>query len=149
MKFKFPLDIVLKERKVRRDEAERDYRIALSKLEDQRLKLEKMRARLKSVRNEMQSACESGGHLSGTLVSMAEFVEGQKIRLQSEFQVLKSLEEIAEGRKRILVEAQKELKTLEKLREKRYTEFKTRMRKKENELMDEISITRFSRGQAE
>jgi flagellar FliJ protein len=149
MKFKFPFETLIKERKVRRDEAERDYRIALSKVEEQKAVQTQMKSALKDALNETQNIKKTGGMLASALVSYEEFVQGQKVKIQRHGKTIKGLEDIAEEKRKILVEAARDLKVLEKLKEKRYTQFKQEVRKKEMKLLDEIAITRAARGRME
>ncbi len=145
MKFKFPFNTLMKAKKVQRDEAERDYRLMMAKAEEQRAKLIKMRADITDARAEMQSVRENGGKLTAALVSIEDFMVGQKIRIQNQYKMLKGLEEITEQKRLVLVEAAKELKSLEKLKEKRYNEFKLQVRKQELRNIDEISVMRAAR----
>src|SRR4051794_11903709 len=105
MKFKFPLNTLMKARNIRKDETERDYRIALSKSVEQRTKLQNMKDDLVRAREEMQSVRESGGKLTPALMSIEEFVQGQKIKIQNQSRTVKGLEDIAEQKRLILVEA--------------------------------------------
>lgn len=145
MKFKFPFDTLMKSRKTKRDEAERDYRLALSKSDDQKSKLSNMRMQLSGARSEMQTVRETGGKMSAALASIEDFLVGQKVRIQNQVKLIKGLDEIVEQKRLILVEAAKELKSLEKLKEKRYNEFKVLVRKKELKTIDEVSVMRAAR----
>ncbi len=145
MKFQFPFETLMKARRARRNEAERDYRLALAKADEQRNRLQNMRSEMSNARVEMQNIRENGGKLNAALVSVEDYLVGQKIRIQIQLKTLKGLDEIVEQKRLILVEAAKELKSLEKLREKRYTEFKVQVRKKELKNIDEISVMRAAR----
>jgi flagellar FliJ protein len=146
MRFKFQFETLMRARKARQDEAQRDYRLAVAKVNEQKNKLMQMKTALTEARLEMQTIREGGGKLTAFLVSIEEFLNGQKVRIQNQNKVIKGLDEITEQKRLVLVEAAKELKTLEKLREKRYNEFKTLVRKKELKTLDEVSVMRAARG---
>lgn len=145
MKFKFPFNTLMKQRALLRDEAERDYRISEAKVQEQKAILTKMRGDLSSALIETQRIRENGGKLRGALASYEEFTVGQKVRIQRQIKTIKGLEEIADEKRAILVEKARDLKILEKLKEKRYTQFKKEVRKKEMKVLDEISVTRAAR----
>ena len=145
MRFKFPFETLMKERRIRRDEAERVFRLAQHKVDEQRDLLTQYREGLKVARADVGGVRAGGGKLVGALSSYEDFIEGQKIRIQRQHKTVKSLEEVAEQKRILLVEANKDLKALEKLREKRYNEFKVQLRKREAKFSDEVSIMRAAR----
>lgn len=149
MKFKFPFEAVMKERRIRRDQAERDYRASQAKVDEQKGILGSMKGSLGEALDGVQQVRSGGGKLGSALKSYQEFIEGQKIRIQRQIKTIKGLEEIADEKRNILVEVAKDLKILEKLKEKKYNQFKVEMRKKEMKFIDEISITRAARGRFE
>jgi flagellar protein FliJ len=74
-----------------------------------------------------------------------EFIQGMKLRIEMQRQMLRTLKSDAESRLETLVEAAKERKTLDKLKERRLEEHKKVVKKKELKAMDELVTTRFKR----
>ena len=60
---------------------------------------------------------------------------------------IRELNQIAETKQQALVAAAKEYKILEKLREKKLTEYKDVLKKRELKMVDELVTTRFKRGE--
>lgn len=145
MKFKFPFETLMKDRLIKRDEAQKEYQLARAKLDEQLQKLATMKHQQKRAYKEAEVTVSVGGQAGSKLKSIETFITGQKIRIQSQTKVIKGLEELLEQKRLVLVEAAKELKILEKLKEKRYNEFKVLRRKKEQKEMDEVSILRATR----
>ena len=145
MKFIFSLETVLRDREIKKNEAEKEYREALNKADKQRLQINKMRNDLANARRETQRVRQGGGHLAAALVSIEEFIVGQKIRTARQSEILKGLEDIAEQKRLVLVEVHKDFKALEKLKEKKYEEFKKEKAKKELKFLDEVSVMRAAR----
>ncbi len=114
MRFKFPFETLMKERRIRRDEAERVFRLAQHKVDEQRDLLTQYRDGLKVARADVGGVRAGGGKLVGALSSYEDFIEGQKIRIQRQHKTVKSLEEVAEQKRILLVEANKDLKALVK-----------------------------------
>jgi flagellar FliJ protein len=140
MSFKFPFETLARERTSRRNEAEREYRISQSKVYEQTQVLNEQKGLYNSAVEQLHSVRKGEGKLSSSLVALDDFISGQKVRIQNQIKMVKGLEEIAEQKRLVLVEAAKEVKVLEKLREKRYNEYKIKMRKREAKLLDEIAI---------
>ena len=145
MKFKFALHALLKVRKFKRDEAERDFRLSQSRVLEQTLVFQNMKSDLDSAQFEVQAVRVSGGKLVGSLISLEEFIVGQKVRIRSQARSVKGLEEIADQKREILVEAAREFKILEKLKAKRYAEFRKLRQKREAKILDEISTQNYAR----
>lgn len=145
MKFRFPFETLLKQRNILRDEAQREFRNAMNKVDDATGILQEMRHMLQVAREDVRTVRDGGGQLVGSLKSYEEFIEGQKIRIQNQIKLVKSLEEIAEKKRDALIEANRDLKSLEKLKEKRYNEFVKQAQKKDMKFIDEISVMRAAR----
>lgn len=140
MRFRFPFETLEKERRVRRNEAEREYRLALNKVEEQQSRLNSYKKKLVDAIDQIASVRSGAGQVISTLRSLDEYIRGQKIRIQLQAKTVQGLAEIADQKRLVLVEAAKEVKILEKLREKRYNEFKRELRKREAKVIDEIAI---------
>ena len=87
----------------------------------------------------------SGGKHAPALSHIDQFINGQKIRIEKQRQLVRELMGEAERLQEILIEAAKGRKTLEKLRERRYSEFRTIRKKAELKAIDEIVVTRYGR----
>jgi len=140
MKFKFPFETLMRERNIRRNEAEKEYRAAQSKVYEQQIILNQYKDSLEESVAQLNIVRQGNGRLSSTLKSLDEYIAGQKLRIKNQVKAVLGLEEIAEQKRMVLVEAAKEVKILDKLKEKRYTEFKVRLRKHEAKILDEVAI---------
>ncbi len=140
MKFKFPFETLMRERNIRRNEAEKEYRVAQSKVYEQQAVLNGYKDSLEESVAQLNIVRQGNGRLSSTLKSLDEYIAGQKVRIKNQVKTVLGLEEIAEQKRMVLVEAAKEVKILDKLKEKRYTEFKRRLHKHEAKILDEVAI---------
>lgn len=149
MKFKFAFTTLMKERKIRQDEARREFLQASQRVEEQVRILGAYRESLARAIDQIQRVRSGAGQVAGSLIALDEFVKGQKIRIQGQIRTVQGLEEIANQKRLVLVEAAREVKVLEKLKEKQYNEFKKQRLKHELKAIDEIAVMRAARREVE
>lgn len=149
MKFKFAFNTLMKERKIRQDEARREFLQATQRVDEQQRILGAYRDSLSRAIDQIQNVRSGEGKVAASLTSLDEFVKGQKVRIQGQVRTVQGLEEIANQKRLVLVEAAREVKVLEKLKEKQYNEFKKKRLKHELKIIDEVAVMRAARREVE
>jgi flagellar FliJ protein len=147
MKFEFSLESLLEHRRRIEDVAQRDWAEAQAKVDEAVAKLNDYYDQVDQARHRSAALENEGGAQSGALISIDEFIGGQKYRIEAQRQAIRELKTEAERRQEILIEAAKETKTLEKLKERQLEEFKLKRRKLEAKENDELVVTRFKRAE--
>ncbi len=143
MAFKFSFEKLLEYQKQQEDVARRDYNESLERLESEKEKYQSIFKVQDQALDEiffLQNRKE-GAPIS-RLVSIGQFVEGQKRRIELQREIVINHTTIVEQKQEILHVAAKERKILEKLKEKKQLEYKTQMKKKEAKENDELVVTR-------
>lgn len=147
MKFKFPFESVIKYRKQLEDEARREFEVAQANL-DQCLQLVSyMYQQMDDSRNHILKLQSQPPIDIASIRQNEEFIEGQKIRIQSERLKARGLMAIMEEKQAVLVEKAKEHKILLKLKDKRKVKFLKDKRKVEQKQMDDLVTMRFKVGE--
>lgn len=147
MRFEFSLESLLTHRRRLEELAQREYAEAQSKVDAAALKLNEYYDQVDEARHRSASLEVRGGAQAGALISIDEFIAGQKYRIEAQRKVIRDLKVEAERLQEILIEAAKETKTLEKLKERQLEEFKLKRRKAETKALDELIVTRFKRAE--
>lgn len=145
MKFSFPYEKILDHRKTVEEIARKEFMAARALVVAAEEKLRSLYDEIAASRARAGRLERAGGAQGPSLILIAEFIDGQKIRIERQRQKIRELQRDAEQKQEALIEAAKEYKTLEKLKEKRSKEFKRALKKKELKEIDEIVTTRFKR----
>ncbi len=145
MKFRFAYEHLLKHKKRLEELAAREFAEAQHQVDLANQKLRLMFEQIEESRKRALDLTNEGGRKSGALAQIDEFINGHKIRIDLQRQVIRQLHLEAERTQDALIEAAKEYKTLQKLRERRLDEFKHLVKKHELKQVDELVTTRFKR----
>lgn len=145
IKFRFPLEKLAWHRKNLENLARREWIAAQREVDDALDELNALYRQVDESRERAAALSRQGGPHAVALAQIDSFIGGQKIRIERLRLKIRELQAEAERRHENLVEAAKERKTLEKLKEKRLEEFRTKMKKHELKVMDELVVTRFKR----
>ncbi|MCB9025917.1 MAG: flagellar export protein FliJ [Bdellovibrionaceae bacterium] len=145
MKFKFPLQALLRHRERLEEMAKKEYMLAQNKVNETLGKINEMWEEIDNTRKNKIEEQHKGGTKGQLLASMDEFIVGHKIRVEREKVKLRELMLIAEEKKELLIEAAKEHKILQRLKEKMMEKHKIMIKKKEVKDIDDIVTTRFKR----
>lgn len=145
MKFKFPLQNVVKHRKIVEDLAQKDFLEAQAELNIEISKLEKMQQDLHDSHLRMGQLQMTGGHQGPALSQIHEFKKGQDVRIARQQHKIQEMEKLVEEKREILRQAALDYKIIEKLREKKFEEYKHERILTEQHEADEQSILRFGR----
>lgn len=143
MRFSFRLETLMKQRRVERDIAQREYSDAQSAVNQQMTYIKHLYSEIDNARLESENTHQRGGECAHVLQQLEEYINGQKVRVQSARQKARELMQVAEERLEILVEKNQGLKVLEKLKEKKHQEFKKSVKKKEAKILDDIVTMSF------
>ncbi len=146
MKFKFGLEKLLGHKKVLEDVARRDFFEAQHKLDVEIAKGNGYRDELKEAYVSKFIAHRKGGAVSSDLKAIDEFMDGKKIMIQRQDQVISGLQKIVEEKRIRLVEAAQQHKIYDKLKNKKKAEFLDIQKKKDYKNMDELVVTFAKRG---
>lgn len=147
MKFEFSLESLLEHRRRLEEVAQRDWAEAQAKVDRAVARLNEYYDQVDQARHRSASLETQGGAQAGALISIDEFIAGQRYRIETQRQTIRELKVEAERLQEILIEAAKETKTLEKLKERQFEEFKLKRRKAETKAIDELVVTRFKRAE--
>lgn len=142
MKFKFPLQNVMKHRKVIEDLAQRDYQEANSRLLEAEQNLAKLYEAVDLARQFSFKTQVHGGSAGSALGQVHEFMKGQDIRIERQKKVIEEQRKIVEDFREILRQRAVEYKIIEKYKDRKLEEFKVEKNKKEQKAADDIVSTR-------
>jgi len=144
MKFKFPLETVLKHRKRLEEMAQREFAEAQANVDAVLRSLEEMYRRMDEVREEILGLQKSGDpDRIEKICQMEGFLTGHKIRIEMKRQEARKLLVIVEEKQELLILAAKERKVMVKLKEKRQNEYREWLNYTEAQLADDqTSMTR-------
>jgi flagellar FliJ protein len=143
MKFKFPLQRVLRHRKTAEDLAQRDFQLALAELksaEEFMAFLESEKKRYYEVQYKKQLM---GGKQGMFLDQISDFMLGQDVRIELQKENIKKYSAKVEEMRQILLEKSKEYKIIKELQEKKRKSFLSAEKRKEASILDEQNTMRF------
>lgn len=143
MKFKFPLQTVVRHRKIKEDLAQKDYLEAQALLNTEIGKLKKMEEDLHNAHLRAGLLVQQGGAQGPALTQIFEFRKGQDVRIEMQKAKVQEFEKLVEAKQEILRQAALEYKIIEKLREKKFEEYKAERIATDQKEADEQSILRF------
>lgn len=142
MKFKFPLQSVVRHRQIKEDLAERDFMEAQAALNAEISKLEKMQQDRHDAYIRMGALQQLGGAQGPALAQISEFKKGQDIRIGRQQMKVQEAQNLVEEKREILRQAALEYKIIDKLRDKKFEEYKADRLRAEQKEMDEQSVLR-------
>lgn len=142
--FKFSYQKLLEFYSQQEEVARRDYMESLHKLEIEKVRLNHMYKLCdQSLDDAFQLRNSTEGAPIERLTQIDLFMDGQKIKIEKQKQIIINHTQIVEQKQEILFVAAKEKKILEKLKEKKIEEHKAELKKRDAKLNDEIVVTRF------
>ena len=145
MKFKFPLEQLLKVRARDRDQAQREYIKAHDDVEFAKRDLEEMHRSIGGARERASRLMIEGGDITGFLNQTDFYIAGQEVRIKLQKERIRELASVEEQKHAILVEAAREHKKVEKLKERSFRRFREEKRDRELRAMDDLTTMRFKR----
>lgn len=145
MKFKFSYEKLLAHKQTLEEIAQKNLAEAHRRLETAKGELNALYQAIDDVRARSFELERQGGLSQNTGVATDEFVNGQKIRIAKQKDVVREKMMIVEQRQEELILAARERKTLEKLKENKFEEFKTEVKRKEQKEVDDMITMRFKK----
>ena len=145
MGFKFNLETVLKHRKRLEEFAQREYAEAQAAVDECLRRIEAMYLRSDEVREEILSAQKAGNQVE-SIRAMEEFLQGQKIRIETLRQHARVLLQTAEEKQEALITAAQNKKMLVKLKEKKKIAYQDWLKSVEQKEQDDMTSVRYAWG---
>lgn len=145
MGFKFSLEKVLSQRKIKMDLARKDYLESQDFLFEEQKKLENLKIQKDDAFKKRSEIIQSQSSWHADVESINQFLVGQDLRIAQQNERLIKIEKVVESRREILKECLIEVKIVEKLRANKKAEYLQEVDKKERKELDEISSIRFVR----
>lgn len=145
MGFKFSLEKVLSQRKIKMDLARKDYLESQDFLFEEQKKLENLKIQKDEAFKKRSEIIQSQSSWHADVESINQFLVGQDLRIAQQNERLIKIEKVVESRREILKECLIEVKIVEKLRANKKAEYLQEVDKKERKELDEISSIRFVR----
>lgn len=146
MKFKFGLQTLLKHRGYIEQDAKREHSQAQAVLQSCLNLIRQMYDSIDETRRQiadLQSESKPG-HIEH-IRHMEEYIKGTQVRIQRERMKARELMQNVEVALEKLIEASRDRKILDRLKEKRFLEFKSKIKKAEEKSLDEIVTMRFKK----
>ena len=143
MKFKFPLQKVLEHRKIKEDLAQKDFQDALDVLLKLEGKLKQLEDQEDDARVRSFALQSEGGTAAPSLIQIDEYLRNSKVLLQMQRSKIAEQQAIVENKRAVLIAAAVETKAISTFKDKKFTEFKAKAEKEEQNEMDEQSVLRF------
>ena len=145
MGFKFSLEKVLTQRKIKMDLAKKDYLESQDFLFEEQKKLDGLITQKEDAFRKRSDIIQSQSNWHADVESINQFLSGQDLRIAQQNERLIKIEKVVESRREILKECLIEVKIVEKLRANKKAEYLQEVDKKERKELDEISSIRFVR----
>lgn len=139
MKFKFPLQKVLRHRQIQEDLAQREYLDADSILQAQKRELEGIYASVDESRITIQSLeVQSGIGLVERVKQIHEFIKLQGLRAERQLEKIKETEKLVEAKHEILRQKAMDKKIIERLKDKKRKTYQEELLRSQQKELDEI-----------
>ncbi len=145
MGFKFSLEKVLTQRKIKMDLAKKDYLEAQDFLVEEQKVLVHLKTQKEDALKRRGQIIQSQSNWHADVESINQFLSGQDLRIAQQNERLIKIEKVVESRREILKECLIEVKIVEKLRANKKAEYLQEVDRKERKELDEISSIRFVR----
>jgi flagellar export protein FliJ len=142
LKFKFRFHSVLKQRKILRDMALRDFSLAEAEVKKQVELINVLYDGIDMARQSASKNLPDGSVELSKLGQIEDFIRLQLIRIDQERQKARELLAIMEEKQEILAELGKSLKAVETLKENESRKFKEEISRKEQIELDDMWMTR-------
>ena len=145
-KFRFPLEKVFSHRRTLENLAQKDFHEALAILNSEIVKLDfMMKEKTDAFELRFQRQVQ-GGLASQALTQVHEYLKGQDVRIDRQKKKIQEIEKQVEELRDALRQRAVDTKIIERLKERKQEEFRLEQRKLEQKRLDDLTSTRFARG---
>jgi flagellar FliJ protein len=145
-KFKFRFETVLKVKEKKEEQLKREFmQLIALKIRQENLLMEiekEKQEKAKEKFNEKQIGTDIQ-----TLIFYEEYTNLLRKQIEETEKRIKELQEKADIKREELIEASKQKKIFERLKQSDFNEFKNLVLKNEQQLLDEIAVNKFNRGE--
>ena len=145
-KFRFSLEKVFTHRRMLEDLAQKDFQEAQAILNGEIAKLEFMQKEKSDAFQTRFQRQVQGGLASESLTQVHEYLKGQDVRIERQRKKIQEIEKQVEELREVLRQRAVDTKIIERLRERKQEEFRIEQRKLEQKRLDDLTSTRFARG---
>ncbi len=147
--FEFRLQKVMETTHAREELQKKELALALAEVERNEAMLERMLDKLAEELEAFSGRGKSGAIRVSQMMQYANYSDKMLGEINSQRQEIVKLAELVEGHRRRLLEITKDKKILERLKEKRFEEYRRKLRQVEQKFMDELSARNFHNGAQE
>lgn len=147
MAFRFPFETLLNHRRHLEEAARKEFMEAQKRVDDCLAKIKSLYGQRDETRQQVEKVSNEGGVRSQELLTLDEYVDGLTILIERERIKARELMQVAEEKRELLVIAAREFKILQKLKEKKWQEFRAKMKKIEEKEMQDLVTMRFRRNE--
>ena len=147
--FEFRLQKVMETTRAREELQKKELAVALGELARGEALLEQMIGRLEEELERFRGRRGTGSVKVSTFVQYASYTDGLLSEINRQRGEIEKLARLADEHREKLIEITRDKKILEKLKEKRFEEYRRKLRQVEQKFMDEISSRNFHNGMSE
>jgi len=147
--FEFRLQKVMETTRTREEIQKRELAKALSVLLSNEQLLEKMFDRLEEQIGEYNSRRRASSMKASEMLAYSAYTEKLGAEIRQQKKAIEKLALLVQQHREKLIEISKDKKILEKLKEKKYEEYRKKLRTMEQKFMDEMSARSFTNGRSE
>ena len=147
--FEFRLQKVMETTRAREELQKKELAMALAELDRNETQLEQMLDHLEQEVEQFAGRRKKGSMKVSTLVQYASYTDNLLSEIDRQRRDIEKLARLADEQRDKLIEITRDKKILEKLKEKRFAEYRRKLRQVEQKFMDEISSRSFDNGMKE
>ena len=144
--FQFRLQKVMETTQTREEIKKRELAIAMQKLRENEAELETMMDVLEDHISHFEACRRRSALKVSELRNLSGYMEKLRQEIQAQTKKIAELAEEARLHREKLLEITKDKKVLEKLKDRKYEEFKKKLRSMEQKFMDEVSARSYANG---
>jgi flagellar FliJ protein len=145
-KFKFRFETVLKVKEKKEEQLKREFmQLIALKIRQENLLMEIEKERQEKAKEKFNEK-QIGTDIQ-TLIFYEEYTNLLRKQIEETEKRIKELQEKADIKREELIEASKQKKIFERLKQSDFNEFKNLVLKNEQQLLDEIAVNKFNRGE--
>ena len=147
--FEFRLQKVMETTRAREELQKKELARALADLDRNETLLDQMLDHLEQEVEQFAGIRKKGAIKVSTLAQYASYTDSLLAKIGRQRQEIEKLAKLADEHRDKLIEITRDKKILEKLKEKRFEEYRRKLRQVEQKFMDEISSRSFHNGMSE
>lgn len=145
-KFKFRFETVLKVKEKKEEQLKREFmQLIALKIRQENLLMEIEKERQEKAKEKFNEK-QTGTDIQ-TLIFYEEYANLLRKQIEETEKRIKELQEKADIKREELIEASKQKKIFERLKQNDFNDFKNLVLKNEQQLLDEIAVNKFNRGE--